>query len=98
MKSFLYPAIFFKVDDEYQVHFPDINLSTDGINMEEAYLYAEEFLRSYFTYVLKFDLDFNYPTDYESIVKKLNRDETCMLVDVTVTEKDIQSYKKRVKD
>lgn len=97
MKSFLYPAVFYKIEDEYKVLFPDINLSTDGINMEEAYLFAEEFLKSYFTYVVKYDLDFNYPTDYESIAKKLKKDETCMLVDATITEQDVKEYKKRIK-
>ncbi len=93
MQRFLYPAVFYKFEDEYKVLLPDANISTEGVVMEEAYLYAEDFLRSYLSYALKYDLDYNLPTDYESIVKKLNKDETCMLICVTVSDKDIASVK-----
>lgn len=90
MQRFLYPAVFYKVEDEYKVLLPDANISTEGVVMEEAYLYAQEFLKAYLTYALKFDLDYNLPTDYDSIVKKLNKDETCMLIYVTLTDKEIK--------
>ncbi len=95
MQRFLYPAVFYKVDDEYKVLFPDINLATEGVVMEEAYLFASEFLKAYLAYALKYDLDYNLPTDYESISKKLNKDETCMLIDVSLTDKDIAGSKKK---
>ena len=91
MQRFLYPAVFYKVEDEYKVLLPDANISTEGVVMEEAYLYAQEFLKAYLIYALKFDLDYNLPTDYDSIVKKLNKDETCMLIYVTLTDKDIKA-------
>ena len=95
MQRFLYPAVFYKVDNEYKVLFPDINLATEGVVMEEAYLFASEFLKAYLAYALKYDLDYNLPTDYESISKKLNKDETCMLIDVSLSDKDISGTKKK---
>ena len=42
MKSFVYPAIFIKDKDEdvYRVLIPDLELTTDGSFIEEAYLYG----------------------------------------------------------
>ena len=94
MRRFLYPAVFYKIDDEYRALFPDINLATEGVVMEEAYLFASEFLKAYMAYATKFDLDYNDPTDYASIAKKLKNGEVCMLVDVTITDKDIADAKK----
>ncbi len=93
MQRFLYPAVFYNADDEVKVFFPDIDITTEGKVMEEAYLYAEEFLRSYLAYALKFDLDYNLPTDYDSIVKKINKDETCMLIYVTISDKEVSMVK-----
>lgn len=91
MQRFLYPAVFYKDKDEVKAYFPDIDITTEGNVMEEAYLYAEEFLRSYLAYALKFDLDYNLPTDYDSIQKKLGKDETCMLIFVALTDKEIKA-------
>ncbi len=93
MQRFLYPAVFYHDNDEVKVFFPDIDITTEGNVMEEAYLYAEGFLRSYLAYALKFDLDYNLPTDYDSIVKKLNKDETCMLICVSISDKEVASVK-----
>lgn len=93
MHKFLYPAVFYKDEGEYRVLFPDINLTTEGVIMEEAYLFAVEFLKAYMSYALKYDLDYNLPTDYESIAKRLKKDETCMLVDITILDKDIKNAK-----
>ena len=84
MQRFLYPAVFYKDVDEYKVLLPDANISTEGVVMEEAYLYAQEFLKAYLEYAIKYDLDYNLPTDYDSIEKKLKKDQTCMLVYVTL--------------
>lgn len=89
MYRFLYPAVFFKMDNEYRVVFPDIDINTEGAVMEEAYLFAAEFLKEYMKCAIKYDLGYNLPTDYESISKKLKKDETCMLVDVVLTDKEL---------
>lgn len=92
MKTFVYPAIFIKneEDDAYSVFFPDLDLTTDGAFMEEAFLYAKEVLKAYFGYIEKFDLDFNEPTDYELVRKTCSNDEVVMLVDAQLKLKPIE--------
>ena len=49
MQGYIYPAIFYKDNDDgvYRVYFPDIELATEGKVMEEAFLWAKEFLKCY---------------------------------------------------
>ena len=92
MKSFVYPAIFIRDNDEdiYRVLFPDLELTTDGSFMEEAYLFAKEMLKTYFAYIEKYDLDFNQPTDFELVKNSCEEGDIVMLVDAEIetTEKD----------
>ncbi len=93
MKSFVYPAIFIKdkEDELYRVLIPDLELTTDGAFMEEAYLYAKAMLKAYFSYVDKYDLDFNLPTDFETVKKSCEEDDIVMLLDAEIEgeEKEI---------
>ena len=90
MQRYVYPAVFYKDGEMYRVIFPDIQLETDGKIIEEAFLYAKEFLKSYFVYVNKYDLDFNYPSDYETVSAKCKDGDILMLVDAEVTDKDVK--------
>ena len=83
MKTFVYPAIFIRdeEDEVYRVLFPDLDITTDGAFMEEAFLYAKEVLKAYFAYIEKYDLDFNEPTDYEMIKKNCETSDIVMLID-----------------
>ena len=91
MKSFVYPAIFIKDEEDngYKVLFPDLEITTDGQFVEEAFLYARELLKAYFVYVVKYDLDFNMPTEFDKIKKHAKPGETIMLISADVTKKDI---------
>lgn len=90
MKSFTYPAVFVKDEenDAYNVLFPDLQLTTDGRFVEEAYLYAKACLKAYFVYVEKYDLDYNMPSDFEN-VKASSKNDIVMLIDADVSQKDI---------
>ena len=90
MKSFVYPAIFIKDDDEEvdRVLFPDLELTTDGSFIEEAYLFAKEMLKAYFTYIEKYDLDFNQPTDFDIVKKSCEEGDIVMLVDAEIEGKE----------
>lgn len=83
MKTYVYPAIFIKDEEEdlYRVLFPDLDITTDGDFVEEAFLYAKEVLKTYFNYIQKYDLDFNEPTEYETISKNCEKGDIVMLVD-----------------
>lgn len=90
MKTFVYPAIFVKDSEEgvYRVLFPDLDLTTDGDFMEEAFLYAKEALKAYFNYIEKYDFDFNEPTDYEMVKKGCENNDIVMLVDAQIKIKE----------
>lgn len=81
MKQFLFPAVFVKDEEGYTAIFPDLNISTEGETIEEAYLFAKDYLKVYCTYVVKFDLDIDTPSRYEKIVQKYPNDFV-QLVDV----------------
>lgn len=92
MKTFIYPAVFIKdsEDDIFRVLFPDLDISTDGTIVEEAYLYAKECLKAYFICAEKYEFDYNLPTDFEMVKKTTKTDEYVMLIDATITDKDIK--------
>lgn len=84
--QFLYPAIFVKDESEnrVQVIFPDLNIYTDGKNMTEAYFFAKSLLKVYFSYAIKYDVDYNKPTKAENLLARCKSDEIVMYVDTTV--------------
>lgn len=83
--QFLYPAIFMKDEDgSCQVIFPDLNIYTEGKNMSEAYLYAKDLLRVYFSYAVKYDIDYNKPSKLETLIPKCKSNETVMYIDALV--------------
>lgn len=90
MKTFVYPAIFIKdeEDEVYRVLFPDLDITTDGAFMEEAFLYAKESLKTYFAYIEKYDFDFNEPTDYEMVKESCDNKDVVMLIDAQLSLKD----------
>ena len=83
MKQFLFPAIFYKEEGKYTVLFPDINITTDGETIEEAYLFAKDSLKVYFSYIEKFELDVDMPSKFDDIVEQ-NPKDLVMLVDCFV--------------
>ncbi len=92
---YVYPAIFVKDEDNsYKVLFPDLDISTDGKIMEEAFLYAKGFLKSYFVYVENYDMDFNLPTDYESCNPQYSFADESMLIDVEIDKNDLKNSSK----
>ena len=92
MKTYVYPAVFIKDEEEnvYRVLFPDLELTTDGAIVEEAYLYARECLKAYFKYIEKYDLDFNLPTDFECVKKSARAEDYVMLIDAVIADNDKQ--------
>ena len=73
----------------YKVLFPDLDISTDGQFVEEAFLYAQELLKAYFVATMKYDFDFNLPTEFEKVKKASKKDELVMLISTDVTKKDL---------
>lgn len=83
--QFVYPAVFVQDEDGmYQVIFPDLNIYTDGKNLSEAYLYAKDLLKVYFSYALKYGSDYNKPTKAEKLIERCKNNETVMYIDAIV--------------
>ena len=93
-KTFVYPAIFIKDKQKDEQHctvlFPDLDITTDGNFMEEAYLYAKECLKAYFVCAEKYDFEYNLPSEFETKQKTTKSDECVMLIDTTITDKDLK--------
>jgi len=91
MQQFVFPAVLFtQEDNSYLVSFPDLDIFTEGATIEEAFLFAKDYLRVYLTYALKFDLDYNQPTKFEEVVLQ-HKDALCvLLIDAVISPKDLQ--------
>lgn len=86
LHHYIYPAVFFKLDNEYKVLIPDLNLTTEGNSIEEAFLFAKDYLRAYCTYALKFDMEVNFPSKFED-TQKQNPKNTILLLDALIDDK-----------
>lgn len=89
MKQFLFPAIFYKEDDKFIAFFPDLGITIDGDTIEDAYLFAKESLKVYCTYAEKFEIEMDYPSTFEDVLRK-NPHDVVMLVDCAVAIKKKQ--------
>ena len=94
MQYFAYPALFYSDEDMIRVIFPDLGISTEGGNLTEAFLFAKDLLRIYFSYALKYDLEYNLPSKVEALIAKCKTGEVAMLVDTFVGPNDIKNLKK----
>ncbi len=90
MNQYIYPAIFYKDEDSYKAIFPDLDLCAEGKNMTEAYVVAQDMLRMYFTYILKYDLDYNTPSTFQKVQDQASKEEVVMFVDAVVDSRKIK--------
>lgn len=95
LKLYLYPMVVFKddFDDEnFVAMIPDLGISTNGKNVEEAYLYCKDYLRVYIENALSYDLEFNLPSEIGKVANKYKNCQV-MLVDTVVDTKRFGSAK-----
>ena len=93
LELYLYPMVIFKDDFEdetFVAMIPDLGISTDGKNIEEAYLYCKDYLRVYIENALTYDLDFNLPSEIGKVSQKYKNCQV-MLVDTIVDTKRFKS-------
>ena len=84
MQQYVFPAVFIRNEDEsFSVVVPDLNITTDGNTIEEAYLYIKDYLRIFCEYAVKMDEDILVPTKYETVCEKFKKDYV-MLIDAVV--------------
>ena len=84
MQQYVFPAVFIRNEDEsFSVVVPDLNITTDGNTIEEAYLYIKDYLRIFCEYAVKMDEDILRPTKYETICERFKKNYV-MLIDAVV--------------
>lgn len=84
MQQYVFPAVFIKNEDEtFSVIVPDLNIVTDGNNIEEAYLYIKDYLRVFCEYAIKLEEDILVPTKFEKVCERYKKD-VVMLIDAIV--------------
>ena len=84
MQQYVFPAVFVKKEDEtFSVFVPDLNITTEGDSIEEAFLYIKDYLRIFCEYAVKMDDDILIPTKFEKIAEKYSKN-VVMLVDAIV--------------
>ncbi len=84
MQQYVFPAVFIRNEDEsFSVVVPDLNITTDGNTIEEAYLYIKDYLRIFCEYAVKMDEDILMPTKYETICERFKKNYV-MLIDAVV--------------
>ena len=64
------------------------SIYTDGKNSCEAYMYAKGLLEVYFSYALKYEIEYNKPTDLEKFLPQCKDNELVMFVDAIVETKE----------
>ena len=84
MQQYVFHAVFIRNEDEsFSVVVPDLNITTDGNTIEEAYLYIKDYLRIFCEYAVKMDEDILMPTKYETICERFKKNYV-MLIDAVV--------------
>ena len=87
MLQYVYPAVFLLQEDgSCTAYIPDLNLSTDGDTIEEAYLFIKDYLMVYFKYANKMEEEPSMPTKFEKVLEK-NKNSIVMLIDAIVENK-----------
>lgn len=85
MKKYVYPVIVFEVSEKnYTVLFPDLDIVASGDTIEEAYLEAEDFLKSYLDFAEKMNSKIASPTTFLD-TEKLNPKRVVLLADAEVS-------------
>ena len=92
MKKYVYPVILFSDADNksYTVLFPDLDIVASGETVEEAYLDAEDYLKSYLEFATKMENDIVAPTSFVD-TQKMNPKRVVLLADAEVSGRIVLS-------
>ncbi len=81
MQQFVFPAILYK-DKEgrgYTIILSDVNICTEGVSVEDAFLRAKEFLEVYCRCAIEYNGEIEVATKYEEV--QCGKDNIVLLVD-----------------
>ena len=99
MKKYVYPVILFEDAEKkyYTVLFPDLDIVASGETVEDAYLEAEDYLKSFLEFAEKMNSKISLPSTYLD-TEKLNPKRIVLLADAetkgdyTLTDEEV-TYK-----
>lgn len=81
MQQFIFPAVLYK-DDEgrgYTIILNDVNICTEGVSVEDAFVRAKEFLEVYCRCAIEYNGEVDPATKYEDV--EFDKTNIVLLVD-----------------
>jgi len=81
MQQFIFPAVLYK-DDEgrgYTIILNDVNICTEGVSVEDAFMRAKEFLEVYCRCAIEYNGEVDPATKYEDV--EVDKTNIVLLVD-----------------
>lgn len=72
MKQFVFPAILYKDSERrgYTIVVTDVNICTEGVSVEDAFLRAKDFLEVYCRNAIEYNGEVDEATKYEDVEKE----------------------------
>ena len=74
MEQFVFPAVLYKDAENrgYTIILNDVNICTEGVSVEDAFLRAKEFLEVYVRCAMEYNGEIEPATKYEEVEKGKN--------------------------
>lgn len=84
MQQFVFPAVLYRDEEDkgYTIVFHDLNLYTEGVSVEDAFLRAKGFLDVYCKTALQYNGEMEPATKYVDVVTE--KDNIVLLIDSVV--------------
>jgi len=95
MQQFVFPAILFKDAENrgYTILLEDVNICTEGVTVEDAFLRAKDFLEVYVRCAMEYNGEVEPATKYEDV--KTEKENIVLLVDAVLDFDDGKHMVKR---
>ncbi len=95
MQQFVFPAILFKDAENrgYTILLEDVNICTEGVTVEDAFLRAKDFLEVYVRCAMEYNGEVEPATKYEDV--KTEKENIVLLVDAELDFDDGKHIVKR---
>ena len=88
-QQFVFPAVLYfdKENSNYVVAFPDIDVFTEGVTVEDAFKSAKDYLTAYLKFSMHLNNDLENASSY-IVVKNQHENDIVLLVDAEIEENE----------
>ena len=95
MQQFVFPAILYKDLENrgYTIVFHDLNICTEGVTVEDAFLRAKDFLQVYCKCAIEYNGEVEQATKYADV--ETEPQNIVLLVDAEINDEKGESVKQR---